>query len=521
MQLLASIRQKITLLLQLFRNVPARMPFFPSSRDPDGRSGGSTFTRYSVCVIDNDIPAAGTQAQGHGIKDTELLNGSNLQLLLDKETWPDGVIKSLIETLLSDRQVDGVSPKWQVFGVTNPSLYVNNINDGCFRADVIVFDWDYPTAQGGMDSESILKEILERSFCLVFIFSGADKKEEIEAILAKPEFQEFKGRLHYLDKSVDGAGQAGILVQRVEEMNTGNFSFKFANILRKKSVQSMDGILCDMGKASLNDIKNHVAIGDSGKKDFVDFMAERFRATIAGRDIYDLVDQIPAPAGGAAAPDEAMASKVWSNRLYFHRENGDDLIRRGDVVKVGTEYYLILSADCDLGRFWKKNLGIVNGVVLHPLENSNAELRKWLTLCTKPKDLADGNFQHLLDNVGKSSEGPFVLPFVPVGNGQMNFIALPKDILSNRVGLPAAFSTLNEKARSQQAIRYPHWTGAERICTISEPFLTPVIQHVLNALGGYGVPDYPDHMATILKKVLTDFNAAGAAAAGNPIQEAR
>lgn len=72
----------------------------------------------------------------------------------------------------------------------------------------------YPGAQNATatNSESILKEIVERTFCLIFVFSKADKKDEIEAILAKPEFQLYKERLQYLDKAKDGAEQTGIPV---------------------------------------------------------------------------------------------------------------------------------------------------------------------------------------------------------------------------------------------------------------------------------------------------------------------
>lgn len=54
-------------------------------------------------------------------------------------------------------------------------------------------------------------------------------------------------------------------------------------------------------------------------------------------------------------------------------------------------------------------------------------------------------------------------------------------------------------------MKYSYWSGAERVCTISEPFLTPVMQHVLNTIGGNGVPDYPEHMKEILKKILDEF----------------
>src|ERR1700733_14676484 len=189
--------------------------------------------RYSVCMIDNDIPASGTEAQALGIADSSLLNSSNLQLLVQQAKWEDEVIKNLAQTLLSQTDDDGISRKWDVYGFTNPSFYINAINDGFFRSDVVIFDWEYPGAQNATatNSESILKEILDRTFCLIFIFSKADKKEEIDAILAKPEFQEYKERLQYLDKAVNDVDQTGVLLQKADEMYANNFSFKFASVL--------------------------------------------------------------------------------------------------------------------------------------------------------------------------------------------------------------------------------------------------------------------------------------------------
>ena len=466
--------------------------------------------RYSVCIIDNDIPAAGSQAQSLGIKDSDLLNASNLQLLLSQETWTDEVIKNLTQTLLDQKDADGISPKWEVYGFTNPSFYINSIDNGFFRSDLVVFDWEYPgaAAGSGTDSESILKEILDRTFSLVFIFSKADKKTEIDVILAKPEFQEYKERLAYLDKTVAGVDQTNVLLQKAEEMYNNNFSFRFASVLRKKAVQTMDKILSDMGRASLNDIKNHVVVGDGGKKDFIDFLAERFRTAIAGKDIYDLVDQIAEPATGSPAQDESVAAKVWSCRLYFYRETGDDLVRRGDVVKVDDKFHLVLSADCDLGYFWKKNLGIINTVALHELCQTNSDLKDWLTLCVRPEKIS-GKVSSLLGRIGELSEGPFVLPFVPINGETKNFIAIPKDFISTRVTLPSDWNVFTDRQKKEDPMKYSYWPNAERVCTISEPFLTPVIQHILNVMGGNGVPDYPEHMTEILKKILDDFAAVG------------
>jgi hypothetical protein len=472
--------------------------------------------RYSVCIIDNDIPASGAEAQAFGVTDSGLLNASNLQLLLQKETWIDQVIKNLVETLLSQKDDDGVSSKWDVYGFTNPSFYINAIDDGMFRSDVIVFDWDYPTSQNAPTySENVLRQILDRTFCLVFIFSRADKEDEIRAVIAKPEFHDYKERLLYLDKAKDGVDQTSVLLQKADEMYANNFSFKFASVLRRRSIQCADQILSDMGRASLNDVKNLLVVGDGGKKDFIDFLAERFRTSIAGPNIYDLVEQIPSPTANAPAPDASIAARVWSYRLYFQQDTGDELVRRGDIVQVDGTVLLVLSADCDLGRLWTKNLGIVNAVSLHELNQANATLRDWLTLVVKPEKLSK-KINSLLGQVGDLSEGPFVLPFVPLKEGMKNFIAIPKDLISTRIPTPPTWPGFTPNEKKQHPMKYSYWANAERICTISEPFLTPVVQHVLNTLGGNGVPDYPEHMRDILKKLLDDFSTTPPAVVAAP-----
>src|SRR4029077_7559118 len=240
--------------------------------------------------------------QALAIRDSELLNASNLELLLQTETWVDQVLMGLFKKLLTEKGPDGVSPKWEVSGFTNPSFCINAIDDGTFRSELLVFDWEYPGAQNtsALNSENILREILDRTFCLVFIFSQADKREEIEAILAKPEFQQYKERLQYLDKATASGDQTEILLRNAEKMYEENFSFRFAKILRKSTVQCADQILSDMGKASRNDVKNLLLVGEGGKKDFIDFLAERFRTTIAGKNVYDLLDDVPAPTAGAS-----------------------------------------------------------------------------------------------------------------------------------------------------------------------------------------------------------------------------
>lgn len=461
--------------------------------------------RYSICIIDDEIPAG-----IEGIRDSDLLNSSNLEFLLkqDSKPWTDEVLKNLIQKLLEETNGDG-TPKWEVYGYTNPAFFINSINNNTSRFDIVIFDWDYPGAGSENDSESYLREILSNTFCLIFIFSKADKEDEISSMLAKSEFQEYKERLFYLNKQNNSDDQTALLIQQAEEKFANNFSFRFSGLLRKKAIQSVDKILSDMGRASLNDIKNHIAVGHGGKKDFIDFLAERFRTVIASKEIYELVEQIPETTTTPSPIDRTLAEKVWSYRLYFHRETGDELVRRGDIVKIGDSFHFILSADCDLGYFWKKNLGIINTITLHELDQSNSILKDLITLCVKPEKISS-KISCLLGRIGDLSDGPFVFPFVPVNESIKNFIAIPKDLKSIRITLPSSWSAFSDKQKREDPMKYSYWTDAERICTVSEPFLTPVVQHVLSAVGGNGVPDYPDHMKEILKNILDDFSTSNA-----------
>jgi hypothetical protein len=153
----------------------------------------------------------------------------------------------------------------------------------------------------------------------------------------------------------------------------------------------------------------------------------------------------------------------------------------------------------------------VNAVALHKLDQANSTLKDWLTLCVKPEKLS-AKVNSLIGKVGELSEGPFVLPFVPIGDRLKHFIAIPKELISTKITTPSDWGTFTDRQKKEHPMKYAYWSGAERICTVSEPFLTPVIQHVLNTLGGIGVPDYPDQMKDILKKILSDFSASGATA---------
>jgi hypothetical protein len=460
--------------------------------------------QYSICLIDDEIPASGVD----GIRDTELLNSSNLYYLLKQQEkpWTDEIIKKLVQTLLDAVYDDDGKSIWDVYGYTNPSFYINALNYGTFRSDIVTFDWDYPGITAVHSSENLLKEILDKTYSLIFIFSKADKKEEIEAILVKKEFQEYQGRVYYLDKAADGNEQTAILLTKAKELYEGNFSFKYAKLLRRKAAQTMDKILSDMGKASLNDLKYLIGNEEGNGKEFIDFMTEKFRSGMATNEIFNIINEISTQNIEDPAPPNTIISKMWSYRIYFSHETGDELVRCGDIVCADNVYYFIVSADCDLSGFWKKNLGIINMVTLHEFDKRNDSLKKSLTLCTSLSQICNDLPNSLLGKLGNLAEGPFIFPFVPAHKEMKNFLAIPKDFISRKIQIyPENWNDLSNKDKSRQAMKYSYWPGAERICSVSEPFLTPVVQHILKTIAGNGVPDYSQAMKDTLKLYVDDF----------------
>jgi hypothetical protein len=383
--------------------------------------------RYSICIIDDAFPTESFDF----ITDTELLNSSNLKFLLDQKDvpWREKVLKELVEDLNKEQTEDG-QPQWKIYGYKNPKLFLNNLEDDLFRTEVIIYDWDYPGSGtgSGLNSEDTLLEILESTFSLLFIFSGADKEDEIKRVITSEKFERFKERLFYLDKKEGKSGQTDLLLTQVQSITEENFSFNFAKTVRNKALQSIDKFLSDIGKATLNDVKNNVFINKSVKKDFIDYLTENFKMNLSSTDIYNIVDQIP-DMGTGNSVDPKIVERMWSYRLYFLPSFGDDLVRCGDIIEKNGNYHLVISTDCDITRFWKKNLGVVNYINLYDITNENKKLEDRLSLCNDISNLKDlKSLNSLLSTPKGFSEGPFILPFVPYNDDFKFFLAFPKEI---------------------------------------------------------------------------------------------
>ncbi|MDE3058818.1 MAG: hypothetical protein KGJ59_12765, partial [Bacteroidota bacterium] len=96
----------------------------------------------------------------------------------------------------------------------------------------------------------------------------------------------------------------------------------------------------------------------------------------------------------------------------------------------------------------------------------------------------------------KNSEDPIIFPFLKLNSNYSNFILFPKEITNVYV----KSAEPDKKKVRISPLKYDDWNDYGLICSLSEPFLTPVIEHILSAIAGYGTPDYP----VVVKKMIEE-----------------
>jgi hypothetical protein len=87
------------------------------------------------------------------------------------------------------------------------------------------------------------------------------------------------------------------------------------------------------------------------------------------------------------------------------------------------------------------------------------------------------------------------MPFVPVKNETKTFLFFAKNLTYIQITKPILEQ--NESVKNKK-FSYDFFDGYTRICTLSEPFLTPIISNILSAIAGHGCPDYSDTTKTLL-----------------------
>lgn len=443
-----------------------------------------------ICIIDDKIPVVGEEL---GIDDTKRLDSNILRYLVragvdwGRETH----LRNLITKLVEDGE------KWDISAYTHPEIFIRCLESELIRPDVVVFDWEYTNAV--VDSKEVLYEILNSSYVVVYVYAAVDQELVIRDIIDSEQFKTFRNRVELIVKdSMTGVESEEVMLTKIDVLRRDNFSFKFGRFIRQKSVEAVDRILVDLGKATLNQVYNYFKLTGDSKYDLVDFIGERFKNRLSAMDMEDLTGEEAALDEGD--DEEKLIKELWSYRLYC--ESADDVVKKGDIVfevdKDKDRLYLVISDDCDLAMFWHKNFGYVSILPLHKFGKDQVELCEKITLTRNINTEFKRQLEHnsLLSRIRCLGEGPFFLPFIKVEDEYVTYIGFPKEMENRRIEKPASPNIKNEK------LKYSYWNGITPICRLAEPFMSPLVGHITRSLSGFGTPDYAPKVVEIIHKDL-------------------
>lgn len=437
---------------------------------------------YSICVVDDRIPLG----KGAFVNAGKRISETTLQMLINEtETqWSESVLKDLVEELIADEE------NWSVSAFMSPEILIKSMEEEYYLPEFIIYDWDY--GKTSENSEDLLKTILEFSFSMVSIYTASDKKEVVQSIIDK-DFALFKNRIILRIKSETNSSSQ--LLEKIKEYEVSNFAFKFSKDLRSLTHKTLESILIEFGKPDIKEITWLFGDEDGSQnknlnvKNLSEMIVEKLRNELISSNFGSEQPTIDHNYTPKATIE--LVKTMWSYRLYYKPK--DNIVRKGDIIKKKNgdrkTLFLVLSSDCHLKNFWSKNFGFLALVPLHEINKLNTDLLKKLDLYKKKNDLKKLNLNPSSLTNFRPFEGPTVIPSIPIDDKYINFLLFPKEIFSYEILLPENKPDNYRKAE----LLYDYISEYEQHqrLTISEPFITPLVEHILYHISGYGVPDYP------------------------------
>lgn len=454
--------------------------------------------RKNICIIDDQWPA---EHYPGFIDETKKIEESALKYLYQSHSdWPEEELFKLAKEI-----IDNHNNEWTISAFKNPNLYFNHIEEEIFSPDIIIFDWDYGIP---FDTDEALLKILESSYSIIAVYTGADKENEVTDIVNDTKFDLYRDRVRIIKK-----GDTDAVKQVIEYCNQkfkDNFSYKFGQELKYNSVKSLDEILVSISKLSYDEFicafghKREDGNTDITIKEFVEIISEKFKNHLS--NIKFTEEEIkPVDCSGISVDD---ISKLWSYRMYYSPI--DDLVRTGDIITL-KDYdkhtkFLVISANCHLRQFWKKNFGNLALVPLYEKSNDNDNVKNKLVLFKSLGDYNKANATSISNEW--THDALSIVASVPVPNehGQIeykDYILFPKEIITINIPPPIEIKDDNLGKIRNLKLNYSDsdmLISKNRI-NINEPFRTPLIQFALNNITGYGAPDYPTSLQRVIKSI--------------------
>jgi len=477
---------------------------------------------FEICMIDDSFPTVDID----WINPAEALCPSCLRYLLLNANWTEEELKDLTDELISKPH------DWHAKAFTNPELFFNNQDQTGYTPELIVYDWDYNVATEL--SSTHLNKIAASCHALIAVYSRSDHDGDIDDALQTEELKLYKSRIFKLHKEAPGSVQT-LLTQFADHVQN-NFSGQFSCDFRKSTRLATEQVLVSLGLYHIDDVfasfssekvvqemivdtateklgeqlvrqpklLDYIKVEISPFKRCIDSLAGIARSKMQKLNVFANIPSTPATSSLPESSDAIL--RLWQFRLYYNPS--DNLVRRGDIVEMSGNYYLVVSQSCDLTRFWLKTYGNILLVPLLRCVSDKQKIRDKVEIIKKLPKMSS-SADHLLSSLTGEMpgwyDGVFSLPCVPVPEDNSDIlIGYPKEITSYKIPVPEHFEHLSDDQKRNELscarLKYEYWINANRICTLSEPFAGALIQKCISTLQGFGVPDYPSALQGNLKQ---------------------
>lgn len=492
-----------------------------------------SLSRMTVWIVDDDIPIglAPFDSDDMLLGKRPIDRGSLLSLL--SIDWPDPNVKDLCAEL--------VAHVGDVLAFVQPSHAVEMLSRGTSVPDVIIYDLRYQTDQSGQHSSHYLEKLLKKCVSVVQVYTNESTEEatrDLEELhLAYPS------RLVTPRQKVET--NALELSQLIATRLSESFSAHLAGSLRRLSLLAVEDVLVRLDDLTpdlaVKLLLGHGTTPEELELEFIDLFSEKvgevlldsttlrasFEAYASRLGLADdkageaageiasvltshvkeiirtdgallnslqgIFSRIQAGSSADRSRDEDIVRRFFAFRLFSRPK--DDVMRPGDVIRIdeSSDLFIVLTPACDLAQFWKKTRGDLALIRIRPIEAGGKE-----------KVRSYGNNLQVSNSV--TAQQPLIIPSVPVSDDEfVDHVLFPHESLvipledKNLVGAGGKNQMISKPLRYSDPCLS---NNCKRICRISEPFLTGMLEKIRDILFRAGVPNFPDEERERLKRIL-------------------
>ena len=480
----------------------------------------------SLCILDNEIPLELLEPITNvKINDTKCIDENILNYCLNakdkngnKIEWKDENLRNFIAEILNDG--------YFVSAFKSHSFFFNHRAETLFSPDIIIFDWD---VGGGEDSVENLKLVLESTYSIVAIFTGTEETEIYRQL--NNEFKKYELRYFHIKKEENSAK---VLKDKIKSKI--QFSYEKSNDLKIKTEHALSEVLSNLGQITF---ENFICLFGSlsnnerelANLEFYEIIADKLKSALIDRDsgemieingreltnleLYEIIadelrnalinrdsEEVIRVPNGEGIGDSNVIRSIWHYRLF--QKPKDDVVRKGDIIKIESSnlHYFVLSSDCHMNEFWKKNLGHLSIIPIYPIDNEKMKekLKKYNGNILKDFSITSISNPRTIESI---TVLPGVFQKTDDGTGMVSYsdgIVYPKEITNIEIDMPVGTT-------SKSKLRYDNTKiiGDNRI-RLTEPFLSPLVQYILKCVTDMGAPDYGKELQDIIKVQIKELN---------------